>query len=117
MCIQKIKEYFGFGDKRVPVQPAPSNPIPVPVTREVLVSTTTIKRSENDHRFYWHTQTANGDIVADSGQGYGTVEDAINGFLAGQGHSDWTPGTPLPFSYRLIPETPNHYTIQKLAIS
>lgn len=47
----------------------------------------------------WHTQAANGDIVADSGEGYENHQDAITGWYVSQGGTVASlPGLPPSYS-------------------
>jgi hypothetical protein len=73
------------------------------------------KFGENSDRWqwFWRTMSANDvDSVAVGGEGYNNLVGAINGFMAGQGLSDWEPGQPaMPDGYTMEKFDPQHYVI------
>lgn len=74
---------------------------------------TTFHKNEKIKQWFWHSQSENGEIVADGGQGYASLPEAINGFMAQQGYSGWEPDDPLPEGYTGILVNPNEFTIEK----
>jgi len=69
-----------------------------------VVATTTFTRSrfekngQTTDEWTWVTQTNNGEPVANS-ETFKTVAGALNGFLASQGHTEWTPGQVIPAKF------------------
>lgn len=74
---------------------------------------TTFRRNPNLNQWFWHTQSANGEIVATGGEGYVSLEGAINGFLSQQGYPQWTQDHDLPQGFTGIRVNPNEYIIEK----
>lgn len=54
------------------------------VPREVVAKTMFKKNATNKH-WYWHTKALNNEVVADGGEGYNNLDDAIAGFFKAQG--------------------------------
>lgn len=73
-----------------------------------------LRTEHKDTDWYWHTQSPNGKIVGDSGEGYRNFADAVSGFFTQQGidPSDAT----LSSSYsKLVKVSDNEYHIRKYA--
>ena len=47
----------------------------------------TVFKQNQQGEWYWHTRGDNHRIVADSGESYGRLKDAANGFFVSQGES------------------------------
>lgn len=47
----------------------------------------TVFKQNQKGEWHWHTRADNNRIVADSGEGYGRLKDAANGYYLSQGES------------------------------
>lgn len=47
----------------------------------------TVFKQNQKGEWHWHTKADNNRIVADSGEGYGRIKDAANGYFVSQGEN------------------------------
>lgn len=81
-----------------------------------ILTVTEFERSDKNDQWYWHTQTANGDIVGDGSEGYHNLEDAVSGFFAQQGFDPAAELAPEDRQYsRLYQTDDTHFSIRKYA--
>lgn len=80
-----------------------------------LLSRTHFQKSRNDQtnqwEWYWATESPNGEVVGDGGEGYERLVGSLNGFFAQQG----VPFKPVPSEdVRFHDQMPPGYTFQKI---
>jgi hypothetical protein len=84
-----------------------------------LVGRTHFRKNNTQNQgwqWFWSTMTADeGEIVGVGGEGYSTLQGAINGFFSQQGLPSWEPGQALPGGYRLEKIDEQHSVIIKFA--
>lgn len=79
-----------------------------------LISRTHFRRGptkSSGYQWYWTKESPNSEPVAVGGEGYDQRNGALNGFFAGEGFPDWSPGDPLPNGYVEQKFHDDHYVI------
>lgn len=82
-----------------------------------LVGRTHFKKSlteNNGWQWFWSSMTADErEVVGVGGEGYASLNGAINGYLSQQGFPEWEPGIALPGNHRLEKIDEQHFVLIK----
>ena len=79
--------------------PCVSNPLPAREDEDGnIVDPAHSDNCEEGCEWYWHTQSPNGQVVGDSGEGYRELRKAVQGFFAQQGVDPKKATTGSPYS-------------------